>query len=62
LELFEIVIQSWFKDVTVLLFDNGAAALEELVQADPDLLITDDIMAGMGGEELCQRLFDRRVI
>lgn len=60
LQIFEIVIRDWFKDAKVLFFDNGATALEELVQTDPDLLITDDRMAVMGGEELCQRLLDRK--
>ncbi len=61
LRSFEHVIRHWFKDVTMLLFDNCAAALEELVQRDPDLLITDDRMPGMGGDELCQRLLAGRV-
>jgi len=61
LQSFETAIRYWFKDVTMLMFDNGAAALEELSQTDPDLLITDDRMAVMGGDELCQRLLDRKV-
>jgi FixJ family two-component response regulator len=61
LRSFEVVIRHWFKDVTMLMFDNGAAALEELLQTDPDLLITDDRMAVMAGKELCQRLLDRQV-
>ena len=61
LRSFEVVIRQWFKDVTMLFFDNGAAALEELVQTDPDLLITDDRMAVMGGDELCQRLLANQV-
>ncbi|MGA3283404.1 MAG: response regulator [Verrucomicrobiota bacterium] len=61
LRSFELVIQRWFKDVTMLFFDNGAAALDELLRTDPDLLITDDTMPVMSGGELCQRLFERRV-
>jgi len=61
LRSFEIVIRRWFKDVTMLFFDNGAAALEELLQTNPDLLITDDTMPVMGGDKLCQHLFDRQV-
>lgn len=61
-ETFDIVIrQWWFPDATVLSFDNAAAALEELSQTPPDLLITDDKMAGMNGEELCRRLLDKKV-
>ncbi|MGB7768661.1 MAG: response regulator [Verrucomicrobiia bacterium] len=61
LQIFEIVIRDWFKDATMLFFDNGATALEELVQTDPDLLITDDRMAVMSGGELCHHLLDRKV-
>jgi CheY-like chemotaxis protein len=61
LQIFEILIRDWFKDATMLFFDNGATALEELAQTDPDLLITDDRMAVMSGGELCQHLLDRKV-
>jgi TPR repeat protein len=61
LRSFEVIIRLWFKDVTMLFFENGATALEELLRADPDLLITDDRMAVMSGGELCQRLLDRQV-
>jgi CheY-like chemotaxis protein len=61
LESFDIIIRRWFSDVTMLLFTNSAAALEELSQRDPDLLITDDTMPGMSGQELCRRLFERQV-
>src|SRR5271170_3740783 len=61
LQSFDLVIRHWFKDVEVLFFDNGAKALEELSRMDPDLLITDDRMPVMAGEELCQRLLDREV-
>ena len=61
LQSFEIIIRGWFKDVTVLMFENAADALEELSRTDPDLLITDDSMPAMSGEELCSRLFARKV-
>ena len=61
LEMFDLVIRGWFKDANVLSFSNGAAALEELSQTDPDLLITDDKMPVMDGNELCERLLDRNV-
>ena len=60
-EAFDIVIRDRFPDATVLSFDNAVAALEELSQTNPDLLITDDMMAGMCGSELCQRLLERKV-
>jgi DNA-binding NtrC family response regulator len=61
LELFSDLIRGWFKDVTILFFGNGATALEELLQRDPDLLITDDRMPRMNGQELCQCLHHRWV-
>ena len=61
LEIFDILIRRWFADATVLMFGNGADALRELSRTDPDLLITDDRMAGMSGMELCLRLLDKKV-
>ena len=61
LESFELVIRRWFKNVTILSFENGAVALKELLQSAPDLLITDDRMPVMAGQELCQELFDRKI-
>ena len=59
-EAFAVMIRHWFPDATVISFDNGVAALEELSRTDPDLLITDDKMPRMSGGELCQRLLERR--
>ena len=61
LQSFELIIRHSFRDVTVLTFPDGAAALEELSRTDPDLLITDDRMAVMSGDELCSRLLARKV-
>jgi Response regulator containing a CheY-like receiver domain and an HTH DNA-binding domain len=61
LESFGLVIRGWFPNATVLSFSNGAMALEELSQTEPDLLITDDRMPVMSGGELCERLLDREV-
>ena len=60
-EVFHIIIRDRFPEATVLSFDNAGAALKELSQTDPDLLITDDTMPGMSGEELCQRLLHKKV-
>src|SRR5438132_2642191 len=56
-----MVIQHYFKDVTVLVFDHARAALQELEQRNPALLITDDMMPGMSGLELLHHLLDRQV-
>lgn len=61
LQTFDLLIRQWFQDATVLMCNNGPDALEELSKADPDLLITDDKMAGMDGQELCRRLFHLKV-
>jgi DNA-binding NtrC family response regulator len=61
LQVFDVNVRSWFKDVTVLMFDNAIDALDELSRTAPDLLITYDLMPRMSGDELCQRLLDKRV-
>jgi FixJ family two-component response regulator len=61
LQYFEVVIRHWFKDATMLMFDNVSIALAELSQTAPDLLITRDRMPMISGMELCQRLLNRQV-
>ena len=61
LQSFELIIRHSFRDVAMLTFADGAAALEELSRTDPDLLITDDSMPDMSGAELCSRLLARKV-
>lgn len=60
LEMFETLIRRWFKDSDLLLFLSGPEAWQELSRADPDILITDDRMPGLGGEEICNRLLARK--
>ena len=61
LEMSDMILRDWFKEVTLLMYANGLEALRELSQADPDLLITDDRMPIMCGSELCERLLDKKV-
>jgi DNA-binding NtrC family response regulator len=61
-ELFKILIRKWFKDVTLLLFDDPVKAWHELSETDPDLLITDGEMPGLRTDELLRRLAEKRVI
>jgi len=61
LRAFEIVIRRWFKNVTLLLFENPVEAWQELLRTTPDLLIMRDRMPGLTGQEIAQRLMDRKV-
>jgi hypothetical protein len=58
LDLYQTVIRENFKDVIVLTFGDGREAGQVLSHSDPDLLITDDRMPVMSGQELCQRQED----
>jgi CheY-like chemotaxis protein len=69
-ELVETLIRDWFKEVTLLKLRNRDEAWQELLRADPDLLITDmrndnvprqTENLGMGGFELLRLLAARRV-
>ena len=44
------------KEVTVLTAESGSAALEILRETRPDLIISDVVMPGINGIELCRRL------
>ena len=57
-----MVIDSWLKEVhTVIEFDNGDAAWQELSKSDPDMLITDYSHPGMNCGEMLTRLKARGV-
>jgi DNA-binding NtrC family response regulator len=61
LKLVETMIQDWFKDAETVTFNSSEAALRELEQRAPDLLITGDKMPRMTGEELVRRLIAKNV-
>lgn len=61
LEIVEMVVSANFKGVTVQSFRDPEEAWQELSRTDPDLLITDDIMGKLNGDELVGRLADRKV-
>ena len=61
LELVEMTISGCFKGVTVQSFQDAEEAWQELSRTDPDLLITDDIMGNLNGDEIVGRLADRKV-
>jgi CheY-like chemotaxis protein len=60
-DVFGMLLRDWFKGVILQLYPNGFEAWQELSQTEPDLLITDDKMSGMSGDELCLRLLDKKV-
>lgn len=49
------------KEVALKTFTDSSKAWEDLLKADPDLLITDDAMPGLRGEAICRRLLERKV-
>src|ERR1035437_5570204 len=61
LKVVEIVITRYFKGVTVQSFQDAEEAWHELSRADPDLLISDDLMGKLNGDEIIGRLADRMV-
>src|ERR1035437_1990669 len=61
LKFVEAMILDWFKDAETVTYNSSQAALRELEQRDPDLLITGDKMPRMTGEELVRRLIAKNV-
>lgn len=61
LELYESLICKSCKDVTVLKFDDGNRAWQELLHKDPDLLITDINHLGLNGRDMFSLLAHKKV-
>ena len=61
LDALELVIRDWFKSPTLLLFQDGATAWQELSQTDPDLLLIGIFRPGTTGWEIISRLAERRI-
>ena len=61
LGMVELVISSYFNGVTLQSFQNAEEGWQELSRTDPDLLITDDLMGKLNGDEIVRRLADRGV-
>jgi DNA-binding response OmpR family regulator len=61
LKLMEAMIQDWFKDATVLIFQNGNEAWQELLRVDPDLLITDINRSMFAAKDMLPLLAERNV-
>jgi TPR repeat protein len=61
LQLFEILILQCFKDATVLSFDNGDQAWQELLRKTPDLLVTDMNRGGLNGWKMLPLLAAKKV-
>lgn len=57
----EFLLRPWFTNVSFLLLqDSGEGAWQELLRADPDLLVTADTMPVLRGSEIVRRLVDRK--
>ncbi len=61
LENVELAVSVYFKNVAVQSFQDAEEAWQELSRTDPDLLITDDLMGKLTGEEIVRRLANRKV-
>lgn len=61
LELVETIASKHFKGVTVQSFQDAEQAWQELSRTDPDLLITDDLMGKLNGDEIVRRLAEKKV-
>jgi FixJ family two-component response regulator len=60
LDIVKAMIRAKF-DVTIQSFQDSNEAWQELLRADPVLLITDNIMPGPTGEDLVRWLVQRQV-
>ena len=58
--LIKRILEKQFERVTILEFERGDEAWQELSRTTPDLLITLDVMAGVMGEEIIRRLADKK--
>lgn len=56
-----VMLRDYVTNAEVLSFQNSETAWQELSREDPDLLITDDAMPGLWGQEICRRLLGRKV-
>jgi|SRR5450759_3348777 len=61
LEMMRILLCGWLKNADVQSFVNSETAWHELTRTNPDLLITDDKMGELNGQEICERLLDKGV-
>lgn len=61
LEFVEVIVSGYFKGVTVQSFRDAEDSWQVLSRTDPDLLITDDLMGKLTGEDIVRRLADRKV-
>jgi CheY-like chemotaxis protein len=61
LELVKFVITSHFKNVSIESFQNSNNAWNELSRTAPDILITDDKMQELSGEDIVSQLMTRNV-
>jgi CheY-like chemotaxis protein len=61
LEMVGSLIRDWLKNLTLLSYQDGETAWQELLRTDPDLLITDVVRSGMTGCEMLPLLAQRKV-
>jgi len=58
-EIMEMTIRAWLTKAEFLTFTDPEKAFASLLQRNPDLLITDDMMPKLNGYEIVERLATR---
>ena len=61
LNALKLITEIWFRDATILTFDDSRDAMQELTREDPDLLTTDICHAGLSCKEMLRILAERKV-
>ena len=61
LQMTELVLGKFLTDALVLSLRNSRTAWHVLSRMNPDLLITDDKMPELTGEEICGRLLAKKI-
>ncbi len=59
LEAIDFILRQWLSAATLVSLQNSQTAWLVLSRLNPDLLIIDDRMPGISGQEICRRLLTK---